>query len=90
MLPPADLVAELDVARRGAALCGDGALRFATEFDELEHVELAGPAFDAPSAVALVELATAASAPEEFVSADDVLPLYLRQSDAEISWDRRS
>ena len=48
----------------------------------------AGPAFDAPSAVALLELAAGKVVREEFVGPDEVLPLYLRQSDAEINWER--
>ena len=36
------------------------------------------------------ELAIAHYEREDFVSADQVVPLYLRQSDAEINWDVRS
>ena len=86
---PDDLVAELEARGEEALLCGDGALRFASTFRRVEHVELAGPAHAAPSLPALVELAAARYQREEFCAADDVLPLYLRKSDAELAWDRK-
>jgi tRNA threonylcarbamoyladenosine biosynthesis protein TsaB len=55
----------------------------------LDRSELAGPSFAFPSAAALVELATARMEREDFSSAWDVQPLYLRRSDAEIEWERR-
>jgi tRNA threonylcarbamoyladenosine biosynthesis protein TsaB len=86
---PDDLVAELEARGEEALLCGDGALRFAATFDKVERVELAGPAHAAPSLAALAELAVARYEREDFCSADDVLPLYLRKSDAELAWDRK-
>ena len=86
---PDDLLAELEARGEEALLCGDGALRFAPEFSEAEHVDLAGPAHAAPSLAALAELAVARYQREEFCGADDVLPLYLRKSDAELAWDRK-
>jgi tRNA A37 threonylcarbamoyladenosine modification protein TsaB len=55
----------------------------------LEHAEVAGSEHAAPSVAALVALAAARMEREEFVQPWDVHPLYLRQSDAEIEWDRR-
>jgi tRNA A37 threonylcarbamoyladenosine modification protein TsaB len=63
--------------------------RFRAEFAGLEHAETAGTEHAAPSVAALVELATARMEREEFAQPWDVQPLYLRQSDAEIEWDRR-
>src|SRR5215510_11824098 len=81
VLPPAELVAELEAG-------GDGVARYREEFATLERAEVAGPAFDAPSATALLELATARIAREEFVTPSDVLPMYLRESDAAIgAWE---
>ena len=54
----------------------------------LEHAELAGREFAAPSVAALVELATARAEREEFEPPGELRPLYLRQSDAEIAWER--
>ena len=88
VLPPADLVSELAVHGDELLLAGDGVERHRDHFDQLEHAERAGPSFDAPSAVALLELATARVHQEEFVAPSAVLPRYLRQSDAEISWER--
>jgi tRNA threonylcarbamoyladenosine biosynthesis protein TsaB len=86
--PPAEVVAELAAGGEELLLAGDGVSRYPEEFAALERAEVAGPSFDAPSAVALVELATAKVVREEFVSPGDVRPLYLRQSDAEIMWER--
>jgi tRNA threonylcarbamoyladenosine biosynthesis protein TsaB len=88
---PAELVADLiaDVAEfpHGLLLAGDGVARFPTEFAEIEHAEVAGPEFAAPSVTALIALATARAEREEFEQPADLRPLYLRQSDAEIAWD---
>lgn len=86
---PAELVAELDTYTGGILLAGDGVARFRNEFAELEHAETAGAEHASPSVAALIELATARMQREEFEQPWDVHPLYLRQSDAEIEWDRR-
>jgi tRNA threonylcarbamoyladenosine biosynthesis protein TsaB len=87
---PADLAAELEARGEEALLCGDGALRFASVFDDVKGTELAGPAHAAPSLASLSELAIARYEREEFCAPDDVLPLYLRKSDAELAWDRKA
>ena len=86
---PDDLVAELEARGEEALLCGDGALRFASAFGDVKRTELAGPAHAAPSLAALSELAIARFQREDFCAPDDVLPLYLRKSDAELAWDRK-
>jgi tRNA threonylcarbamoyladenosine biosynthesis protein TsaB len=88
VLPPGELVAELAAGGDELLLVGDGVGRYAEQFASLERAETAGSAFDAPSAVALLELAVARLVREEFSNPDEVLPLYLRQSDAEINWER--
>jgi tRNA threonylcarbamoyladenosine biosynthesis protein TsaB len=85
---PFDLAAELAARREPALLCGDGALRFADAFRGDDLIELAGPAHAAPSLAALVELACARIAREDFCRASDVVPMYLRQSDAELALTR--
>jgi tRNA threonylcarbamoyladenosine biosynthesis protein TsaB len=87
---PEDLAGELEARAEDALLCGDGALRFASVFRELDHVEFAGIAHAAPSLSALAELAVGHFEREEFSAPGDVVPLYLRKSDAEISWEARS
>jgi len=44
----------------------------------------------APSIAALVQLATGRAEREEFEQPGSLQPLYLRQSDAEIEWDRKA
>ena len=86
----ADLLAEHSAEPHGVLLAGDGIDRFRAEFAALEHAEHAGPEFAAPSIAALVELATARAEREEFEQPGDLHPMYLRQSDAEIEWDRKA
>ncbi|MGH9033898.1 MAG: tRNA (adenosine(37)-N6)-threonylcarbamoyltransferase complex dimerization subunit type 1 TsaB [Acidimicrobiia bacterium] len=88
--PPGDLVGELEAGTEEVLLVGDGCLAYPEVFGRLERVEHAGPAFTAPSAAALVELATARVQREEFEAPWEVHPLYLRRSDAEIEWERRA
>jgi tRNA threonylcarbamoyladenosine biosynthesis protein TsaB len=88
---PDDLVAELEALGEDALVCGDGSLRFAEAFAPLgSRVELAGPAHAAPSLSAWVELAQSRFVREEFCAPSEVLPMYLRRSDAELTWDRKA
>jgi tRNA threonylcarbamoyladenosine biosynthesis protein TsaB len=86
---PAAIAAELLATGTESLLVGDGALAYAHVFAGLDHVEVAGPAAAAPSVSALVELAAVRFEREQFCRADEVAPLYLRRSDAEIAWDAR-
>lgn len=88
--PPGDLVADLEAGTDEVLLVGDGCEAYPDEFGRLERAEHAGLAFTAPSAVALVELASARVEREEFEAPWTVRPLYLRESDAEIEWNRRA
>ncbi len=88
---PDDVVAEIQARREDALVCGDGVLRFPKVFSGLGRtVDIAGPAHAAPSLAALAELAVARFQREEFESPSQVLPLYLRQSDAELEWKREN
>lgn len=84
-----DLVGEIEARGEETLLCGDGTQRFAEELRGLDRVELAGAAHAAPSLSALAELAAGRFEREEFTAPGEVLPMYLRRSDAEIAWDRR-
>ncbi len=86
---PVELAADLEALHEAVLLAGDGVGRYREELAAVGHAELAGPGFGAPSATALVELATARMEREEFEPAGAVRPLYLRRSDAEIEWDER-
>jgi tRNA threonylcarbamoyladenosine biosynthesis protein TsaB len=87
--PVAELVAELGADGREVLLAGDGVEPYREEFAALERADPAGPPWDAPSATALVELATGRIEREEFTSPWDVSPLYLRESDADLAWAAR-
>jgi len=86
---PGDLVVELEATGEEVLLAGDGVDRYHAEFALLDRAEHAGSSFAAPSPTALVELADARVQREEFESSLEVRPLYLRESDAELSWGAR-
>ena len=91
VLKPDHLVAEL-LAVPGEVLCvGNGAILYRREIEDLgSRVEFASPAVAHPDAAALVELAIPRFMREEHDQLFDVVPLYLRKSDAEIAWDQRT
>lgn len=86
---PQDLLVDIDAVGESVVVAGDGALRFRELFERNDLCEVAGPGFAAPSLSALVELGSGRFEREEFASAADVVPMYLRRSDAEIAHDRR-
>lgn len=85
--PPAELVSELEARGEEVLLAGDGVVAYPEMFEKLEHAEVAGPEFESPSVAALVALAAARVEREDFAQPWDVVPLYLRESDAELSWN---
>ena len=88
---PDALVAELQARREEVVLVGDGALRYRHELATLGgQVEFASAALAHPQAASLVELSVPRLEREESDRILDVLPLYLRKSDAEIAWDKRA
>ena len=88
---PDVLVAELQARRDEVVLVGDGALRYRQELATLGgQVEFASATLAYPQATSLVELNVPRLEREEFDRILDVLPLYLRKSDAEIAWDKRA
>ena len=86
---PRDLLTDIEAVGESVVVAGDGALRFREQFERHELCEVAGPGFAAPSLAALVELAASRFEREDFASAADLVPMYLRRSDAEITHDRR-
>ena len=88
---PEALVGELEARGEEMFLVGDGALRYQKELSTLgRQVEIASPSLAYPQAASLVELSIPRLEREEFDRAFEVLPLYLRKSDAEIAWDKRA
>jgi tRNA threonylcarbamoyladenosine biosynthesis protein TsaB len=86
---PRDLIGDIDAGGVPVVVAGDGALRFRDQFETHDLCEVAGHGFAAPSLSALVELASSRFEREDFATAADVVPMYLRRSDAEIAHDRR-
>ena len=88
---PEGLLAELEARGEEVLLVGDGALRYRRELSALGgRVEFASPTLAYPQAAFLLELSIPRLEREEFDRVYDVLPLYLRKSDAEIAWDKRA
>lgn len=89
--PPEHLVADLE-ARPGDLLAvGDGAILYRDVLGALgARLEFASPVAAHPDAASLVELAVPRFLREEHDRLYDVVPMYLRRSDAEIAWDRRA
>ena len=91
VVKPDHLVAELQ-ALPGEVLCvGNGAILYRREIEELgSRVEFASPVVAHPDAAALVDLAAPRFLREEHDRLFDVVPMYMRKSDAEIAWDQRA
>lgn len=89
VISPSQLAGELLARREECLLVGDGAIRYADVFAELSEVEPAAVGNAYPSAAALVELAQPRAQREEFVQPWELEPMYLRQADADINWNRR-
>src|SRR6266511_3535574 len=89
--PPGHLAAELEAAREEVLLVGNGAILYRKELESVgAGVEFASPRQAHPQASAMVELAVPRFIREETDRSFEVLPLYLRKSDAEIAWDQRA
>ncbi len=87
---PDELASELVATGEDCLFVGDGALRYPDLLAQATHAESGGPAAAHPSATALVELAHPLAIREEFVQPWELEPMYLRRSDAEINWERRT
>lgn len=83
--PPEELTATLAGMRERVIATGDGARRFASSFDHIDGVTIAGPEQDHPSAAVLVELA----ATRPGLSPEKITPDYMRGPDVRIGWEQR-
>lgn len=89
--PPDHLSAEFAALGEDVLAVGDGAILYADVLArEARGVEFASATVANPDAAVLVELAAPRLLREEHDRLADVVPMYLRKSDAEISWDRRA
>jgi tRNA threonylcarbamoyladenosine biosynthesis protein TsaB len=86
---PEDVVAQLQALDEDCLVVGDGAQRYRDVFQSLGGVEVAKEGFRHPNAGSLVELAHARALREEFVTANEIEPLYMREPDARINWQSR-
>jgi tRNA threonylcarbamoyladenosine biosynthesis protein TsaB len=88
---PHALAAELEIERDEMLLVGNGAILYRKEFEQVDaRVELAPATFAHPWASALVSLAAPRFIREQTDRPADLVPMYLRKTDAEITWDQRA
>ena len=88
--PPDHLAADLEAKGEDVLLAGNGAILYRHELRRAGgRLEFASAVSAHPQAESLVELAVPRFHREEFDRLFDVVPLYLRKSDAEIAWDQR-
>jgi len=87
---PSQLVAELQALAGDVLAVGNGAMLYRHELRELDTVEVGTQLTAHPDAAALVELALPRFELEQHDRLFDLIPLYLRKSDAEIAWDQRA
>jgi tRNA threonylcarbamoyladenosine biosynthesis protein TsaB len=87
---PEALAADLEAVPGEVLAVGDGAILYRDVLRSVgARVEFASPAAAHPDAASLVELAVPRFLREEHDQVFDVVPMYLRKSDAEIAWDDR-
>jgi tRNA threonylcarbamoyladenosine biosynthesis protein TsaB len=87
--PPSRLAAELEASREEVLLVGGGALLYRRELQEVNNpLEFATISTAFPLAVSLLELALPRFHREETARPEEVVPYYVRKSDAQIDWPR--
>jgi len=91
----AGLVIDVLERSQSAQFVGNGALRYRNDIVEalgtsLQGCEFADEHFSRPTAATLVVLAHKRAMHEQWQTAQELLPLYLRAPDAEINWSTRT
>lgn len=87
--PPSHCVNEIEARGDPVLVVGNGPYIYTREFENLgADLEIAGVSDSTPTAVPLAELAVGRLVREESDKLMDVRPLYIRKSDAELTWDR--
>jgi tRNA threonylcarbamoyladenosine biosynthesis protein TsaB len=88
---PDVLVAELTDEPQDVLAVGNGAILYRDAFQQIgPHLEFASAMVAHPDAASLAELALPRLLRREHDRLTDVVPVYLRKSDAEITWDQRA
>jgi tRNA threonylcarbamoyladenosine biosynthesis protein TsaB len=88
---PEAIAAELLATPEDVLLVGNGAILYRQELEEAgPRVAFAPVALSTPLASSLVEVAGPRFIREETDRPTDVMPIYLRKTDAEIAWDQRA
>ncbi len=89
---PDHLIADIEALGEDVLLVGDGAILYRREIEDAlgARADLASDLRQRPQAAALVELAVPRFLREEHDRLNEVVPRYLRRSDAEIAWDQRA
>jgi tRNA threonylcarbamoyladenosine biosynthesis protein TsaB len=89
--PPERLAAELEASGEEILLVGNGALLYERELSRTgTSIEFASVSHAFPLAVSLLELALPRFHREEASRPQEVVPYYVRRSDAEINWAKRA
>ncbi|MFT5530602.1 MAG: tRNA threonylcarbamoyladenosine biosynthesis protein TsaB [Candidatus Poriferisodalaceae bacterium] len=86
---PEEVMARVQALGEDCLIVGDGAQRYRDLFLGQSGIEVAEEGFRYPSAGSLVELAHVRALREEFVTAAEIVPEYLREPDAKINWQIR-
>jgi tRNA threonylcarbamoyladenosine biosynthesis protein TsaB len=88
---PEAVAADLLATPEDVLLVGNGAILYRQELEEAgPQVAFAPVALSTPLASSLVEVAVPRFIREETDRPADVVPIYLRKTDAEIAWDQRA
>lgn len=87
---PEHLSAEVHARGEDVLVVGGGGLVYRRAIEDEGLVEFGSPERAHPSAAAMVDLTIPRFLREDFDRLYDLQPIYLRRSDAEIAWDRRT
>jgi tRNA threonylcarbamoyladenosine biosynthesis protein TsaB len=83
------LIADLGATGEEILVVGDGALTYRPHLEHLTELHLSGPETAWPDAAQLAALALPRFLREETGRPTDLVPIYLRETDARIGWEQR-
>lgn len=88
--PASHCVNEIEARGEPVLVVGNGPYIYHKDFENLgADLEIAGVSDSTPTAVPLAELAVSRLVREDSDKLSDVRPLYIRKSDAELTWEQR-